>query len=767
MADGTDTAASRTAFELLAPELQEELYRMRWTELRAIQVDAIKHIIAGKGNLIISAATAAGKTEAAFLPILSQIIGDRCGGVAALYVGPLRALINDQFRRLAELCERAEIPVHKWHGEVGAPQKRELLDRPAGVLLITPESIESLFINHPSHLSSIFGRLRFIVVDEVHSFIGAERGAHLKSLLTRVTRKSQGSVRLVGLSATLGDVSLACRWLCPREAESMRVVQDDSERTIRYRLQGYLRASLLREAPGAEVDEPEETEADLRLARDVISTFLGRTALIFVNSRKMVEFYADLVRRLVARQGLPDRFRVHHGSLAKAEREEAEEALRSEAPTATFCSSTLELGIDVGNISAVGQIGAPWSVSSLTQRLGRSGRKEGEPCTMRVFLQQDRPGAQTMLVDRLFPELLQAIAMTELMLEKWCEPPEVNRLHLSTLVQQIMSVIAERGAATASELHEALVASGAFANVDSPSFAEVLRSMGAADLIEQTPQGELILGLEGERIVRSFDFYAAFATAQEMRVVHEGRAIGSVTATPGLAADGYLILAGRRWKVLEIDVGRQEISVEPSRGGRLPHFAGASGADIHPVVRQKMREVVLGDVVPQYLDSTAKAMLAAARTAAREADLAEVRFLCDGSSTIWFTWTGSRINRTVLALGSGCAGSEATDDDIALTFANTSKHALVADYRDILSHPPTALSLAAEFSLKSQEKYDRFLSSDLQARVFAQNALDIDGALSAIREMVRSEQERDEAALGCDAGGQSPSAPANARGERE
>jgi ATP-dependent Lhr-like helicase len=216
------------------------LYKMGWTELRPIQVDAIYEIFNTDKNIIISANTASGKTEAAYLPILSQIVDRKEHGISTIYVGPLKALINDQFDRLEDLCKLAEIPVFKWHGDVGSNAKKNFLKNPAGVLLITPESVESLFINHSHNLSTLFRSLSFIVIDEMHSFIGTERGAHLRSLISRVIHKSARNVRIVGLSATIGDLELAKQWLISRCPESISLITDPTEqKSIKYSIQGY------------------------------------------------------------------------------------------------------------------------------------------------------------------------------------------------------------------------------------------------------------------------------------------------------------------------------------------------------------------------------------------------------------------------------------------------------------------------------------------------------------------------------------------------
>ncbi|OPZ86984.1 MAG: putative ATP-dependent helicase Lhr [bacterium ADurb.Bin429] len=722
-----------SAFHRLHPTIQQELYRMKWTSLRPIQVDAIHAVLGGAGHLIISAMTAGGKTEAAFLPILSEVAEDYLGSIRALYVGPLKALINDQFRRLEELCEHAEIPVHKWHGDVGQSAKHRVLKSPGGVLLITPESIESLFINHPDKLDTLFARLSFIVIDELHAFLGNERGAHLRSLLARLMQRASYPVRIIGLSATLGDMTSAKRWVDGRTPEDVALITSEGDKTVKYLIKGYRRLPSGEERGEEATDDTEAiaTADDFRLAQDLITTFAGTTALIFANSKQQLELYADLSGRILSRDGKPNPFRIHHGSLSKAEREDTEEALRSSRPTATFCSSTLELGIDVGNVCAVGQIGAPWSIASLKQRLGRSGRREGEPSVLWLYVVEDAASEHSRPIDRLYPQLLRAIAMTELMLEGWCEPPDIGHWHLSTLIQQVMSVVTEAGGASAASLYERLIMRGAFENIDQSTFVRTLRSMGSNDLIEQTPEGTIILGLKGERIARSFEFYSAFVTEKELRVLHRGHLIGTVSALPTTGADGYLILAGRRWKILEIDLDREEVLVEPSRGGRLPLFAGASGPDLHPRIHAKMREVLAGASIPIYLDQTAKDMLHEARTFAQESNILQYPFFCDGNETIWFTWSGTRVNRTLLGLGL-YHGLSVRDEGVALAFDRLSDADIQARYSLLLLDAPDSVEIAEYFPVKAVEKYDGYVVDELLCEAFARNYLDLPSALQVI-----------------------------------
>src|SRR5271157_507884 len=222
--------SSPNAFQRLAPFVQEFVYKQSWKELHPLQVQAIEAIFDSEDDILITTGTASGKTEAAFLPILSSIANEATGSVRALYIGPLKALINDQFRRLELLCQDGDIPIHRWHGDVGSSQKSDLIEHPGGVLQITPESIESLFINKTNHLRGLFGGLRYIVVDEVHSFLESDRGVQLRSQLQRIEEYAQTSrPRRVGLSATVGDPEVAKRWLNPRNPGKVRIIDPEIE----------------------------------------------------------------------------------------------------------------------------------------------------------------------------------------------------------------------------------------------------------------------------------------------------------------------------------------------------------------------------------------------------------------------------------------------------------------------------------------------------------------------------------------------------------
>ncbi|MCP4217693.1 MAG: DEAD/DEAH box helicase [bacterium] len=211
-----------SGFEKLNRSVQKWIWDKGWTELRDIQEEAVAPILSGRNDLIIASATASGKTEAAYLPICSYVADKPASGIRVLYISPLKALINDQYWRLEELCEYCRIPVHKWHGDVGAGKKKKLLDKPSGMLLITPESLEAIFVIHGHKLKKLFGELSFVIIDELHAFLDNERGKQLQSLLCRLELVVKKKIPRIGLSATIGDMSVACEFL--RREDSIRVV---------------------------------------------------------------------------------------------------------------------------------------------------------------------------------------------------------------------------------------------------------------------------------------------------------------------------------------------------------------------------------------------------------------------------------------------------------------------------------------------------------------------------------------------------------------
>lgn len=699
------------AFDLLHEGVKRQLYKMGWPSLRPLQVDAIHAAEECDDHLILSAATAAGKTEAAFLPVLSAIAGEPHGSVGAMYVGPLKALINDQFARVEELCQCLDMPVHRWHGDVGAASKQRLAKSPGGVLLITPESLESLFVNRSAALHRILGGLRFVVIDELHAFLATERGTHLRSLLFRLTRfNAAGGPRLIGLSATLGDPQVAIAYLSIG-SRPVRVINSPSVTTgeTRMRIHTY---------PTTVMVEDDQLSAppkdDLRISEDIVRHARGQANLIFANSRDDVEFFGERARRLAEAQSLPDQFMVHHGSLSAEIRVDAEQTMkatsRSNAPATTFCTSTLEMGIDIGSVAMVGQIGAPGSIASFTQRVGRSGRTAGAARVCRMYIRFPVVDERSDFFDRLQVELVQALAASQLMIERWTEPAVRPRFDLSTLTQQVISVIAETGGASAAEIYDRLCSHGAFDEIAPNLFGKLLRRLGELDVLEQTADGLIILGLEGERIRKDKGFYAVFVTTDEFAVVHDGQKIGTVSEPP--PPDQHLLLAGRRWRVKDIDEETRVIEVIPASGAKRSSFSGGDVASLHDVLIERMRQILSTDESFPQLDSTGQTVLSHARAFARSSNACRRGLVPLGNNrTAVMLWRGSAVSSVLKAL-IALHGCDSEDNRVGLDLQAGPEKAHEA-LQSIAATPVTPDDLRDVYEIRSFRKYDHLLDPEL------------------------------------------------------
>lgn len=733
-----------SAFELLAKPIQHVLWEMKWRELRPIQVDAIRTLLTTDSDLLITARTASGKTEAAFLPILSRLFEAPGKSVGAMYVGPLKALINDQFQRLEQLCERAEIPVHRWHGDVDGGKKEKLLRDPRGVILITPESLESFFVNRPSRLEPLFADLRFVVIDEIHALVGRERGLQLRSQLFRLRRYTRQDFRLLGLSATVGDrIDYYRSWMRPDDLQRVsHIVDTDEKKRVQFGIQVYESVPptvVAEKRPDDDIegsrrlDELDSAAPDAMVV-DALRNFGGTKNLIFCNSRGSVEWLADALNEACRRESRPEEFLVHHGSVSKELRYFAEEEMRGPRPSTAVCSATLELGIDIGNVRTVGQLGACWSVNSQVQRLGRSGRKDDEAHCMRVMIPLKIESADSDLIDRLYPELLQSIAIAELMLQRWVEPPDTDVRDRSTLIQQILSVLAECGGIAAKGLADRLRIKGAFRDVEIAEFAEVVRGLGKFGLIEQMQDGLLLLTPKGERLVHDKDFYSAFVTPQELIVRCDGRTIGSLSAMYLPQPEDHFLLAGRRWQVRDVDVEKGEVLVNPASGRKPPKYFGSTG-EIHKRIREEMFNVVSGDKPFAYLNETAKTFLHSARDAYRRAATSDPTMVVLGpNDCLWFTWTGTRIQRTLVLLAEE-AGLACSDEKLAVRIGCSPEAAagVLSQFRTVETD-----SNRVEFDLEALpwRKFDEFLSPELLKEAFVHDRLDMEGARAAIDELV-------------------------------
>lgn len=723
-------------FDRLAPFIQEYIYANGWTDLRPVQTEACRVIFETDAHLLIAAGTASGKTEAAFLPVLTMLHDSPPKTVGALYIGPIKALINDQFDRLTDLLKQADIPVWAWHGDVAQGQKKRLVKHPQGILQITPESLESLLINKYADLERIFGDLRFVVIDEIHAFIGSDRGAQILCQLTRLARLTKHQPRRIGLSATLGDYALAEEWL--RAGTDRPVITPNvpaGKRTIHLALEHFYDLGLTVRATG---DTREAAFPPFQ--RELFRQSQGRKCLIFANGRSETESVIAGLRQMAQAVGSADIYHVHHGSISAQLREAAETAMReSAAPTVTAATVTFEMGIDLGQLDRVIQLEAPASVSSFLQRLGRSGRR-GSPADMRFICVEDKPTGAETLPERIPWQLLQSIAIIQLYLEeKWIEPTAPLRYPFSLLYHQTMSTLIAQGELTPPALAKQVLTLPPFRDVTQDDFRQLLRHLLTRDHLQRTKEGGLIIGLAGERVVGNFKFYAIFPDAEEYAVWWETIAIGTIVVPPSVGE--RFALAGRAWEVLEVNSRQKTIRVQPTAQATTLSWRGCGGT-IHTRVLQRMRQVLCEDTLYPYLRSNAQDRLSEIRELAQRLNC-DRRYLfpLEDSYCCLMPWVGTTEFRTIeRVLRIHCREAlkikGVTGRSPYFLVINLGKcplHQLEYELKSIAEQRFDINTLLAPDEAPKLQKYDEFLPDPLLRKAFAADYLNFEALTAVIK----------------------------------
>lgn len=720
------TGGDSEAFDRLAPPLQRWLWEQGWTGLRDAQVIALPLILDGQRDVVIAAATASGKTEAAFLPLLTRLY-DADGEGVILYLAPVKALINDQSDRIGLMCERMELSVVPWHGDVGETLRRRFLADPRGVVLITPESLESLLFRRGTDIAEIFSGLAAVVIDELHAFIGNERGRQLQSLLHRLEEALSRRVPRIGLSATLGDMRLAADFLRPGKGEDVALIAGATEgKSLR----------LVCKAILSSADGETDDVAHGVIATEIFERLRDANYLIFPNTTGMVEFYADALRRRCEEAGVPVSFFPHHGRLGKTERESTEMALKfGDQAVSAICTTTLEMGIDIGAIRGVVQIDAPSTVASLCQRIGRAGRRAGEAAVLRQYCVVDETRSEAMGVEGLHAEFVQAVAIIRLFLERWFEPPASGALHYSTLVQQVLALIGERGGVSAAGAYRALCLRGPFTTVAEADFIELLRSLAGHKLIMQDATGLLLHGPAGEWRVNHFTFFAAFPDTLEYRLLNAGKELGTLPLSRSLTTGSVLIFAGRRWRVALIDHDKHRIDLAPAAFGRLPR-TGGSAMPVHDRVREEMHAVLGGSDSITWLDPVATEVLSEARKRYQILGLNASTLVSHGASVNIFLWRGDRVQDALAALIRS-RGLSAENHGICVTVKRTTLSEISQVLQDIVASPPSnPAELLNRQDLHGAEKWDWALPDRLFFANYAAGRFDLTGAIEACGELL-------------------------------
>ncbi len=647
-----------SVFARFAPRLQEAIVaRLGWSSLRPVQELAGEALLSGK-NAVILAPTAGGKTEASMFPALSGMVTDQPDGVGALYIAPIKALLNNQAERLGLYTEMVGLRRQVWHGDTPENERRRFLKEPAELLMTTPESLEVMLVSQRVDAVKLFGDLRIVVIDEIHALAGSDRGAHLISVLERIAKLSRHDVQRVGLSATVGNPEAILDWLQGTSQREGQVV-DPPKQPARRQLLVIHRPSL----PALVSDAAD-------LARDCKSLF-------FCQARSAAEAVAEQMRRAGTTVF------VHHSAVSREERLLAEERFHQGSDTCIVCTSTLELGIDVGDLDKVLQSDAPDTVGSFLQRMGRTGRREGQAANTTFFCETA-------------DSVLQVIALIELAKSGWVESIEINDRCWPVLIHQLLAMALAADGVPTEEAWEHLSAVPDFRGIDRAEFDRLLEWMiDDASLVMAS--GRLVLGPTAELRFGRRNFMELFAVFSSPVNYTVQTVAGQVLGTLGQdfvdqLAEGVscFLLAGRPWAILHVQHDDRRIHVEPAPRGKQPTWGGFLPQFLGQSLCLKIRDVLASDESFAYLSPQAIEVLAEQREEHTDVASADSDGIIEiGNEIHWWTFAGGRNNSTLRYMLKALGGDwTITADNLLLRIRGSDL--TMAHFRQVLNMLRTA-----------------------------------------------------------------------------
>jgi ATP-dependent helicase Lhr and Lhr-like helicase len=605
-----------SAFACFPPRLQEAIVsRLGWTALRPVQELAGHALLDGK-NAIILAPTAGGKTEAAIFPLLANLMQQEPEGVGLIYIAPIKALLNNQAERLGSYTEMVGLRRFLWHGDIKDSQKRAFIKEPTAVLMTTPESLEVMLLSAKVPHSKLFGDLRALVIDEIHALAGTDRGTHLISVIERLARYTNNDVQRVGLSATVGNPVDILHWLQGTSQRESCVV-DPPKVSSKKDLRVYLRETL-----GG-------------IAQDASQIAQGKKSLFFCESRALAEDIAERMRN----RGT-DVF-VHHSSVSLEERTAAEERFQHGTNTSIICTSTLELGIDVGDLDLVFQANAPSTVSSFLQRLGRTGRRANQRANTTFFCEN-------------IETLLQAIAIIELAKKGWVEPVTTQTRAWAVLVHQLLALTLQFGAISPERCWEQLSVVPDFSGISHTEFEVLIKHMIKEDFLFQA-SGLLSMGDKAEKVFGRKNFmeiYAVFSSPQLYKVqTPTGYTIGSLKQlfVDKLVADiSSFLLSGKAWIVKHINHQERTVLVTPAPRGKKPSWGGFAPQILSFKLCQQIAEILKSSENIPYIDNKTTPALDEYRFELQSLiNSSETNIQIETARAQWWTFAGGQINHTL------------------------------------------------------------------------------------------------------------------------
>lgn len=701
------------AFGRLSPAMQYQIVNgLGFSGLRPVQEAAASAILDGK-NCVVLAPTAGGKTEAAFFPLLSQMDREDWTPCSVIYVAPIRALLNNLEERLGRYAALIGRRAFKWHGDVGASDKRGFVTDPADLLLTTPESLEVMLMSRRVPAERLFRGLRAVVIDEIHAFVGDDRGGHLSAVLERLSRFCGKDVQRIGLSATVGNPDTILRWVAGSSRRDGGVVDPGGAR----------------KAPEIKLDWVGNLA---NAARMVAQLHPGKKRLVFVDSRRQVEALGQALSELGV-----DTY-VTHSSLSLDERQAAEAAFQDGQDCVIVATSALELGIDIGDLDHVLQLDAPSTVAAFLQRMGRTGRREGKlpNCT---FLATEPDG------------LLQAAALVRLFRHGFVEPvvPATRAFHLLAHQLMALSVQVEGGIAVA-DWWAWVSAATPFRDIGDDDRRALVEHMVREEILHESA-GRLVLGERGEKLYgwRNFsELYAVFSTPQTLKVLWGASEIGSIDvvfAQQEQLANLSFVLGAKAWRAIAVDWDEGIVRVEPMPTSNLARWQGRPQL-LSRALCEAIRDVLVGEDVSEDWSQRARGKLAELRAEHGLTREALGELVPDGQGLRLWTFAGGKANNLIARTLESVLGDKVVADNLYVGFreqAASSSVAIRQALRQLVAEArpsdDDALRFAEQCARGRMSKFQPCLPEALVSRYLADTLTDVAAACAVVAQLTRSE----------------------------
>lgn len=639
----------------LHKRLQDIVLNKGWKGLTEIQEVAFDVIYSGE-NCVIEAPTSGGKTEAVFFPLITRVTADRNPGFKVLYIAPLKALLNDIELRANEYTRACSIRSFKWHGDVSQTDKVKQTLEPAEFLLTTPESLEAILLRKSSW-PELFTHLQAVVIDEAHYFALTERGSHLISLLERLDHGIGSVPQRIAVTATIGNPDELLTWLMGKNRTGGQkvIVKSKTQKDKDFKVSFF------------NGEDDEELIHVAKVNEALYQLLLNKKSIVFRNSRSHTEETAKYIseRNAENKFSKPLHVLTHHSSVSKDLREMAETLIKMKSESslnAIISTSTLELGIDIGELDQVIQVGASTSAGSFLQRVGRTGRRAEKPQVFRGLCSDP-------------DDLLLLSACINLGLKGQSENILFPTKAFHILAHQVICLCLQSNGVMPDHAWSILSNAYCFSGISKDEFDKLIDYMVSEDFLRYVDHGQLYTSTRTEELFLKMNWrrlFAVFDTGPMYNVVDGKKIIGTLDSNFVRPQEVPFIffLGGIEWKAFKVNHETQQVSVTKYTGGSIPKWKVLKNYDIPFEVAQEVGRILTGNEQPPYLNAPGLICLEKRREQRGKIGWSPGSWVYEhtgpGESDLW-TFAGDKINRTIAELIEKAGIAECTSDYMSVT----------------------------------------------------------------------------------------------------